>query len=235
MKGYALITGGSKGIGKALVLKFLEEGYAVLTCARGEENLALLQSECDAQFGQGLLTTVACDLSLSEGRNVLVKSIKNMDKPIRILINNTGIYIPGELYKEEEGTLEHLMATNVYSAYHVTRMVVGDMINKKEGSIFNICSTASIKAYPNGGAYSVTKFALLGYSKCLREELKESNIKVTAVLPGPVFTPSWDGVDIPEERFISAEDVAKTIWDTFQLSDRAVVEELLIRPQLGDL
>ncbi|MBL7876963.1 MAG: SDR family NAD(P)-dependent oxidoreductase, partial [Cyclobacteriaceae bacterium] len=103
------------------------------------------------------------------------------------------------------------------------------------GHIFNICSIASIKAYPNGGSYAISKFALLGFSKVLREELKEHGIRVTAVLPGATKTASWAGSTLPDSRFIKPEDVAETIFSAYSLSPNAVVEELLIRPQLGDI
>ena len=90
-------------------------------------------------------------------------------------------------------------------------------------------------AYENGGSYCISKFALYGMSKVLREELKESKIKVTSVLPGATFTASWEGADIPEERFMKARDVAEMVYSTFKLSPQSVVEDLLIRPQLGDL
>jgi short-subunit dehydrogenase len=98
-----------------------------------------------------------------------------------------------------------------------------------------MCSIASIKAYPNGGSYAISKFALLGFSKCLREELKSFNIRVTAIMPGATLTASWEGVDLPEERFMRVEDVADTIYGAYSLSGRSVVEEIIIRPQLGDL
>ena len=98
-----------------------------------------------------------------------------------------------------------------------------------------IGSTASTTAYPNGGSYGIAKHALLGFTKNLREELKEAGIRVTAVLPGPTLTASWEGVDLPAERFIKAEDVSEAVFGTYRLSAQAVVEELLIRPQLGDL
>jgi short-subunit dehydrogenase len=98
-----------------------------------------------------------------------------------------------------------------------------------------MCSIASIKAYPNGGSYAISKFALLGFSKVLREELKEFNVRVTAVLPGATRTASWDGVDLPEDRFMRAEDVAETVFSAYSLSERSVVEEIIIRPQLGDI
>jgi short-subunit dehydrogenase len=109
------------------------------------------------------------------------------------------------------------------------------MMEKKQGHIFNLCSIASIQAYANGGSYAISKFALLGFSKCLREELKEYGVRVTAVLPGATRTASWDGVDLPDERFMKSEDVAETIYAAYTLSGRSVVEEILIRPQLGDL
>jgi short-subunit dehydrogenase len=98
-----------------------------------------------------------------------------------------------------------------------------------------MCSIASIKAYPNGGSYAISKFALLGFSKVLREELKDKGIRVTAILPGATRTSSWDGVDLPDERFMKSEDVAETIFSAYSLSKRSVVEEILIRPQLGDI
>jgi short-subunit dehydrogenase len=109
------------------------------------------------------------------------------------------------------------------------------MKQKKEGHIFNICSIASIKAYANGGSYAISKFAMLGFSKCLREELRNYDIRVTAVMPGATKTRSWDGADFPDERFMKIEDIADTIYAANALSARSVIEEIIIRPQLGDI
>ena len=128
-----------------------------------------------------------------------------------------------------------MINTNLYSAYHLTRQILPSMIKRKKGHIFNICSTASIYAYPNGGSYSISKFALYGMTKVLRKELEDKNIRVTAILPGATWSASWAGVDLPEERLMQADDVAKALWNAFSLSDNAVIEELLIRPQQGDI
>ena len=109
------------------------------------------------------------------------------------------------------------------------------MKERKTGDIFNICSVAGLKAYPNGGSYSISKFAMHGLSLGLREELKSHGIRVTAVHPGATYTASWEGVDLPEDRFIQASDVADLIWSVSQLSRSTVIEELVIRPQLGDI
>jgi short-subunit dehydrogenase len=105
----------------------------------------------------------------------------------------------------------------------------------KAGHIFNLCSVASLAAYPGGGAYSISKFALLGFSKNLRNELKEHGIKVTAVIPGAAYTDSWKSSGISEERFMQAADIAKMVYAASQLSPQAAVEEIVMRPQLGDL
>ena len=162
-------------------------------------------------------------------------AVKKEFGPIDILVNNAGIFLPGQIMDEEEGVFEEVMSVNVASAYHFTRLFAKDMIERKSGHIFNMCSIASIKAYPNGGSYCISKFALLGMTKVLREEMEEYNIKVTAVLPGATYTDSWSGSGLPEERFIPAEDVANTIFQISQLSPRTNVEEILMRPQLGDI
>jgi short-subunit dehydrogenase len=125
--------------------------------------------------------------------------------------------------------------TNLYSAYYLTRSVVPIMLPQKSGHIFNMCSIASLIAYPNGGAYSITKFALLGFSKVLREELKEKGIRVTSIMPGATWSNSWAGVDLPKERLMEAEDIASAILNAWKMGPSAVVEEVIIRPQLGDL
>jgi hypothetical protein len=98
-----------------------------------------------------------------------------------------------------------------------------------------MCSIASLHAYANGGSYSISKFALLGFSKALREELKPHNVKVTSLMPGATLTDSWAGVDLPESRFMRADDIAQLIFDVYNLSDSTVIEEVVLRPVLGDI
>ncbi|MEM6814226.1 MAG: SDR family oxidoreductase [Bacteroidota bacterium] len=229
-----VITGGTKGIGKSLVKKFASAGFSIITCSRNAHDLALLMEEIKAEFDLVLHTHVA-DLSKRAQVVDYVDFIKSIGKPIEVLINNTGVLVPGEILKEENGTLETMIDTNLYSAYYLTRGLAPQMQKDKRGHIFNLCSVASLKAYPNGGSYSISKFALYGFSQALREELKESGIRVTSILAGAVKTPSWDGVAIPEERFMKPEDIAETIYSTYKLSNRTVVEDVVLRPQLGDI
>ena len=138
-------------------------------------------------------------------------------------------------HEEPSGRLELMMETNLYSAYHLTRTIIPGMKEKGHGHVINICSVASQIAYPNGGSYSISKFALLGFGKVLREEVKSHGIKVTNILPGATWSDSWAGVDLPEDRLMKAQDIASTVWSVLQLSPSAVIEEVVVRPQLGDL
>ncbi len=219
-----VVTGGTKGIGRAIVDKFDKEGFTVLVCARTEE--------------EGLPENVhffKADMSKKTEVLAFADFVKTTVNQVDVLVNNTGFFLPGQIHNEEEGTLEAMIETNLYSAYHLTRALVGEMIERKEGYIFNICSTASITAYTNGGSYCISKFAMLGMSKVLREELKPHHVRVTSILPGATLTNSWAGVELPAERFMAPEDIAQVVWTAYCLPDSTVLEEILLRPMLGDL
>ncbi|MBC3784812.1 SDR family oxidoreductase [Spirosoma utsteinense] len=224
MKPLIVVTGGTKGIGRAIVDRFVAEGFDAIVCARSIDGIS----------GPGLLPFSA-DLSSRSGVDALVAYVESLNRPVDVLVNNTGVFQPGQIHNEAEGTFEQLMTTNVGSAYHLTRGLVRDMMIQRKGHIFMMCSTASITPYINGGSYCISKFALLGMSRVLREELKPHDVKVTAILPGATLTASWTGTDLPEDRFMKPEDVAESTWMAYSLSKSAVVEEILIRPQLGDI
>jgi NAD(P)-dependent dehydrogenase (short-subunit alcohol dehydrogenase family) len=230
-----VVTGGSKGIGKAIVHTFAGMGFRVLTCSRSGQDLEHLASEVGEQFPKADLEYIAADLSDRAGVDSFVQWVQKRVGAPDVLVNNTGVFLQGALYEEPDGQLETMIDTNLYSAYYVTRGLLKKMMEAKRGHIFNMCSTASIIPYLNGGSYCISKFALYGMSKVLREEMKPYGIRVTAILPGATLTPSWDGVDLPPERFIKPMDVAAAVKNAYQLSDNSVMEEILIRPQLGDL
>jgi short-subunit dehydrogenase len=234
MKKLAVVTGGTKGIGRAIIEKFAINGFDIITCSRNSEDLKKLKSEFEKKYSINVFTFVA-DLSKKDEVIKFTHFIKDLKTPVSVLFNNAGVFIPGQISTEEEGTLEKMMDTNLYSAYHLTRGLLPQMIEGRKGHIFNICSTASIVPYINGGSYCISKFAMLGMTKVLREEMKEHDVRVTAIMPGPTLTASWEGADLPEERFMMAKDVAEAVYNAYQMSDRTVIEEIVMRPQLGDL
>lgn len=177
----------------------------------------------------------AFDLGKKQQAQLFGEWVNSNTESVDVLVNNAGNFIQGNVSDEPDGALEELMETNLYSAYHLTRALLPKMKAEKSGHIFTLCSIASLAAYPNGGAYSISKFALLGFTKNLRRELQQYGIKVTAIIPGAAYTDSWKGSGIPEQRFMEANDIAKVIYDATLVSPQAVVEEIIIRPQLGDL
>lgn len=228
-----VVTGASKGIGRAIALTFAERGWRVFACARG--SAALEELKKDAAGFSGFVYTFVCDASVKEQLADFAAFVFAHTLQIDVLVNNAGVFIPGRVIDEAEGNLEKLMNTNLYSAYHLSRLLIPAMLQRGQGHIFNVSSVAGVQAYPNGGSYSISKFALRGLSMALREELKEHNIRVTTLLPGATLTDSWAGVNLPAERFMKAEDIAQTVWDIHHLSNQTVVEEVLLRPMKGDI
>lgn len=232
-----VITGGSKGFGKTIAEKFAgdKQGHTVLLCARNKELLETEATQLQARFPRATIKSMPCDLGLREQVNDFAKWVLNEVSAPDILVNNAGTFIPGSVYNEPEGALEKMMGVNLFSAYHLTRALLPNMMERKSGHIFNICSIASLKAYNNGGAYSISKYALAGFSRNLREEMKPYGIKVTAVYPGAAWTDSWAGSGIDPKRIMEAKDIAEMIYAAAQLSPQACVEDIVLRPQLGDL
>ena len=230
-----IITGASKGIGKALAAAFAAEGARLFLCARNATQLNNTVAELQLQYPGVVIKSTTADLSVKDQTIAFGKWINQQVTAVDILVNNAGQFLPGSAHNEPDGILEQMIQTNLYSAYHLTRTLLPAMMEYKQGYIFNICSIASLQAYSNGGSYSISKFALMGFSKNLREELKPYNIKVAAVYPGAVLTDSWGNYDNSNHRIMEATDIAAMILAACKLSAGAVMEDIILRPQLGDL
>jgi NAD(P)-dependent dehydrogenase (short-subunit alcohol dehydrogenase family) len=223
------VSGGSKGIGLAIAERFLAEGFEVAISASSSESIHALKATHPE------IKTYLCDMSTKAAVLELAEQLLAEFSPLDVLVNNVGRFMPGQLHTEPDEAFEYQMQLNVASIYYLTKRLLPPMIAQSKGTIFNICSTASVTAYPNGGSYCISKFALLGFSKVLREEMKAHQIRVISVLPGATLTASWEGTELPPERFIPAEDIGTIVWQTYNLHPRTVVEEILIRPLEGDL
>lgn len=228
-----VVTGGTKGIGRAINEAFAGIGFNIITNARNQEELDQLNKELTHQYPGAKVFTQVCDMGKKEEVLNFATTIKQQFSNIDVLVNNAGVFMPGSIETEADGTFEALMNLNIGGSYYITRALL-PLMKMCQGHIFNICSTASITAYTNGGSYCISKFAMLGMSKVLREELKPQGVRVTSVLPGATLTNSWEGTSLPETRFMNPKDIAKAIVECYQLKT-AVVEELLLRPQLGDI
>lgn len=235
MKKSILISGGTKGIGLAVARVFAEREFDVYVCARTKTDLDAMGDLWATEYPRSRLFTHPCDVGKKSELLEFAEWTKGNLRSLDVLVNNAGIFLPGKITEESDGALETLMEINLFSAYHLTRALLPLMTQHRSGHIFNMCSVASFMAYPNGGSYSISKFALLGFSKVLREELKPLGIKVSAIMPGATWSDSWAGFQAEESRLMQASDVARSIWAAYELSPSAVVEEIILRPQLGDL
>lgn len=235
MRKLIVVTGGSQGIGRAILEKFVAEGFDGVTCSRHIADLKSMQKEIEKINPGSKIFFRKADLSVKEEAVSFAEYVLSLGRPVDVLVNNAGYFVPGEISDEPEGNLEQMIGANLYSAYHTTRGLVSQMKHKRSGHIFNMCSIASFQAYKNGGSYAISKFALLGFSKCLREELKGQGVRVTAVMPGATKTRSWEGAGLPDDRFMQVRDVADAVYAAYALSPRSVVEEIIIRPQEGDV
>jgi short-subunit dehydrogenase len=230
----AIITGASKGIGKAIAAKLVQQGVNIAFCSRNEKELWATAKEF-YDINKVKIYHQKADLSIKQECNLFIQNALAELGKVNILVNNAGSYMPGMVHNEPDGILEQMLNTNLMSAYHITRACMPTLLQQGYGHIFNICSIAGVQPYANGGSYSISKFAMVGFSKNLREELKPHGIKVTTVNPGATFSQSWAGSNIDTSRIMEATDIAEAIWAIYNLAPQTVVEEIVLRPQLGDL
>ncbi|MEY2924504.1 MAG: hypothetical protein RLZZ337_1052 [Bacteroidota bacterium] len=224
-KKFAVVSGGTKGIGRAICEKLLNEGFTVFTSAR---NL-------DTNFSHPGLIQVQADMSIKLEVEAFANEVKSKTEVVDILVNNVGVFLPGKITEEDDGVFEKQINTNLASTYFLTRALINEVKKSNWPYIFNICSTASITPYINGGSYCISKYAQLGLTKVLREELKAFNIKVSAVMPGATYTNSWSESGLPIERFSKPSSIANLIWAAYSIDDSTVMEEILVRPMDGDI
>jgi short-subunit dehydrogenase len=231
----AIITGSTLGIGREIVFALLKEGWNVAVTSRNQVDLDNLQSLCNSKYPNQQCLVHKVDFRQKDETIRYGKLMNDTWPEIDLLVNNVGVFFPGAVHKEQDGALEEMIETNLYSAYHLTREILPSMMSRRKGCVINMCSIASFMSYPNGGSYTISKFGMLGFSKVLREEMKPFGIKVTAIMPGSTWSGSWADADFPEDRLMKPEDVAEAVMSILRMSPQSVVEEIIIRPQLGDL
>lgn len=224
-----VITGISRGIGLAIAERFDATGYAIVGCASST------QSMNEVRQAHPHWRMFQVDMADKAAVQAFGQDVLTLPGEVEILINNAGKFLPGQIQDEADAVFEEQMQLNLASAYHLTRALLPSFIKRRSGTIVNICSTASITPYTNGGSYCISKYALLGLTQVLREELKPHNIRVVAVLPGATHTSSWAGSTLPTERFMQAADVAEAVHMACSLPQGTVVEQILLRPILGDI
>jgi len=230
----AVVTGASQGIGRAIAEAFSAHDAAkVALVARTRPKLEAVAEACRKRGGEPLVvpTDVTDDAAVA---STAERIQAEWDVP-DVLVNNAGAFTYAPL---DELTLEGFrdqIDVNLTAAFAVTKAFLPAMRERESGHLFYMGSVASIMAYPGNAGYCAAKHGLRGLARVVREETKDEGLRVTTVLPGATDTPTWEGADIPSERFMAPADVARSVVDAYHLSDRTVLEELLLRPQEGDV
>jgi len=231
----AVITGATKGMGKAIAIAFVTEGINVAVCARNANDLAAFKQELLAINPAVKVFTAEADAS---NQKQLVQFAAEAEKElgaIDIVVNNLGAYVYSSILDDDEATFEKLINTNLMPAYTLYRHFGKKMMAAKRGHFFNIASVAAITPVIEAGTYSITKAALLSLSKIMRVEMQKHGVKVTTVIPGSTLTASWDGMKVEKDSMVMPEDVSSAIVNVLKMSRGANVDEIVIKPAGGQL
>ena len=227
-----LITGGSRGIGKAIATSLNTAGHSILLVAKNKDNLIQAKNEMPNKSADVFL--FPGDLSEEKTVDFLYDYTESISFKPEVLVLDAGIFIEGSLTDSKPEDLYQTMNVNLYHIYHCVKKYVSILQEQVCPKIILIGSTASLEAYPIGALYGVAKWSLKGYSVNLRKELMNKNIGVTLINPGGTLTDLWEGEDLPTDRLLEPSDIGKLVDVLLKLSPQAVVEELTVRPMLGD-
>ena len=234
-KPVVLITGASQGIGAAIAKVFARElpGVRLALVARSEKNLTAVAKACTkvGATAEIFLCDVSDDASVAAMATAVLKRFRQVD----VLINNAGKFVGAPLTEMTVNQFDAMYTANLRSVFLVSRAFLPEMVRRKAGDIFNMSSIAGRIAYPGGAGYSAAKFGVSGLSKVMRAELRDKGVRVCCVYLGATWSPSWEGSGVSPERVMPAEDVARAFFDVYRLSRRTVVEEIILRPQRGDI
>lgn len=221
----ALITGGSRGLGKAIALALATEGVNVAITGRNEDLLKSVVKELEEK---GVKSSYAVfDVSnkkeVYENLNQLQKDFGTFD----ILVNNAGIAAFGGVLDMDDEQWEDIIRTNLLGPYYVSKSVVPSMVEKMSGDIINISSTAGLKGNAATSAYSASKFGLIGMSESMMLELRKHNIRVTTLTPSTIASDMSKEVlkitDGNPEKVLQPEDFAELVVDLLKLNKRAML------------
>jgi len=224
----AIITGATRGIGKAIAVKLAESGYDLAVCSRSENELKDFAASLSYTGVQ--ILPYRADCGVRDEVYAFCETVYEQMRGADVLVNNAGVFLTGSLLDEADDQLHKQLNVNLNAAYYMSKFFGKKMRERQSGHIFNICSVASKVVVENAGSYSVTKAALLSLNDVLRQELSKYNVKVTAILPGSTLTSSWEGTEIPAERFVQPEDIAHTLYTILNLSTGVNVDEVVLKP-----
>ncbi|HYB60359.1 MAG TPA: SDR family NAD(P)-dependent oxidoreductase [Methylomirabilota bacterium] len=224
----ALVTGASRGIGLAIAQRLGRMGARVAICARDAQRLEQAASAMRSE--QIAVLPVPANVSRSEDVARLVSQVERTLGPIDILVNNAGIGFFGPGHEATEQKWDSVLDTNLKSVFLICRAVVPGMMKHGGGHIINISSLAGKNAFAGGAVYCASKWGLQGFSFCLAEDLRASNIRVSVVCPGSVLTEFSPHAGKDDSKMLQPEDVAHAVAALVTQAPQSFISEVLIRP-----
>ncbi len=234
----AIVTGASSGIGKATALAFARAGIEVALVSRSAKKLEIVADEINVGT-QAKASVYPIDLAIVDRVKLKIAEICDHFGSIDILVNNAGIGYTNSLSNTTLEDWQKVIELNLNSPFQCIQGVLPQMRDRRKGTIINVASIAAFNAFPNWGAYSVSKAALVALGKALSVEERVNGIRTVTISPGSVDTPIWDTdtvqADFNREAMLTPEIVAQSILHTALLPDYAVVEEMIITPSGGAL
>lgn len=229
----AWVTGAGRGIGAAIAKELAHAGSRVVLSSRHREELQQTAQDIVSRSGQAEI--MVCDVTRNQEVQATVAGIRTLWGPVAILINNAGLAVFRKIIDTREEDWDAMMQANAKSAFLCSQAVLPDMIAGQSGHIINIVSVAGRQPFYNCGGYCAAKYALHGFTDVLRMETRKHGIRVTAVMPGATDTAIWGDAQVDRRRMMSPEEVARAVVAICDPNSPAMVEELVIRPQGGDL
>lgn len=221
----ALITGAGKGIGKAIAIALAKEGVNVILVSRTQTDIDQLADEASNLGVKSL--ALAADVSDMNSINSAVEKALAKFKTIDILINNAGIAAFGKFMELEPAEWEKIIQVNLMGTYYTTRAVIPNMIERQTGDIINISSTAGLNGNALTSAYSASKFAVLGLTDSLMQEMRKHNIRVSALTPSTVATDMAKDLNLTDgnpEKVMQSEDIAELLIAQLKLNRRVFIK-----------
>ncbi|MBK0377686.1 SDR family oxidoreductase [Mucilaginibacter segetis] len=231
----AIITGATKGMGRAVAIAFAKQGINLAICSRNEQDLFNFKREIQKMAPEIMVITLVADCSK---RDEVIKFASFTEKNmgfVDIIVNNVGMFKPAFILEDSDDSFQKQMDTNLMPAYELYRFFGKRMVSVGKGHIFNICSVAALDPIAEAGVYSVTKYALLGLNKVMKLEMQGRGVKVTAIIPGSTLTDSWRDVEVDKNKMVLPEDIASAIVNIYNMSEGANVDQMIIKPVSGQL
>ena len=224
----AVITGASKGIGKAIAKTLAQQGCNVALNARNKEDLKAAEKEI-SQAGVKVMT-IAGDVRNSKDVEAMAKAIEREFGPATILVNNAGIGQFNEVAQMSDEDFRAVLETNLFGVFYCCRAFLPGMIQKEQGHIINIASLAGKNPFAGGSAYCASKAALISFAECMMLEVRHHNIKVTTICPGSVQTDFGSGEMNKKNWALTSEDCATAVLDVLTTSQGSLISMVDLRP-----